>query len=261
MICDAHVHIGQFREYFFPPQNVLDFLTDAGVERFAVSSTTTCAEDDNRVITEMREIIRLGEDRIVPVLWLTPSMILCERIKRMLDCGIPWRCLKIHGYAQHWSKDEIEQCVTLAQQLHIPLLFHTGGCDESNAGSYLNVCKEHPQQLFILAHARPIEQCIEVMKQCPNVWTDTSFVPMEYVKKLIQLGFYSRILFGTDFPMQRICYQEQDPMELYNAQVQDTKTLMTKKEWESISHSNFENIFPKRSGTEFAGYRNHSSKS
>lgn len=243
MIYDAHVHVGQFRDLYSTPQDVYDFLRGEGVEKFAVSTSTICNEDYEKCMTEMLEIVRIGGMHVVPVFWISPSMLHNGWFERFIHCGIQWRCLKIHGYMHSWSENGIEQVIAQAQQMNLPILFHTGGRPESDAGSYLTICQHHPEQVFVLAHARPIEQTLTVMRACPNVYADTAFTPIEAIKQLIDEGFASRVLFGTDYPLQRIFYPNNNISAMYQQQIADTKALMTSEQWKQVSYINFKHIY------------------
>ncbi|MCQ2330471.1 MAG: amidohydrolase family protein [Paludibacteraceae bacterium] len=243
MIYDAHIHIGQFRDLYSTPQCVWNFLRGEGVEKFAVSTSTTCSEDYEKCMAEMQEIVHIGGEQIAPVFWISPSMLHNGWFEKFINCGIHWRCLKIHGYMHSWSENEIEQVITQAQQMNIPILFHTGGRAESDAGSYLTICQRHPEQIFVLAHARPIEQALAVMKAYPNVYADTAFTPIDAVKQLIDEGFASRVLFGTDYPLQRVFYPNDDISAMYQKQIADIQALMTTEQWDLVSHINFEKLY------------------
>ena len=69
---DAHIHVGQFREIYETPAELVAYLTGVGVGKFAVSSTTICEEDYDKVIREIKELVALASGRVFPVLWLTP---------------------------------------------------------------------------------------------------------------------------------------------------------------------------------------------
>ena len=43
---------------------------------------------------------------------------------------------------------------------------------------------------------------IECLKECPNLFTDTAFMPAEYYSELVAAGVESQVMFGTDLPIQ-----------------------------------------------------------
>ena len=72
-IYDAHIHVGQFREDYTTSDEVVDFLTSVGVERFAASSSSSCDGNTLRALPEMVRLVERAGDKVVPVLWLCPE--------------------------------------------------------------------------------------------------------------------------------------------------------------------------------------------
>lgn len=242
MLNDAHIHVGQFREIYTSPRELVDFLDNVGVNHFAVSSTTIWEENYEKVLSEIHELLLLAPHRVIPVLWITPSMLENGGLKLFLGSDIVWRCVKVHG-VHPWTDEGIQRCVEVARHLHVPLLFHTGGFELCEAGVYLPIVKQNPDVTFILAHARPIEQTIEVMQQCPNAWADTAFTPIECIRQLMDAGFEDRVLFGTDTPLQRIYNLELSWEDAYTRNVYQIRGAITIKQWKKISYINSQRLF------------------
>lgn len=245
VIHDSHIHVGQFRDLYSSPEEVFEFLDKIGVSRMAVSSIGTCGGDPEVPIREVSKIVELGKERIVPVLWLNPEWIESDALSRLLDCGIAWKCIKVHGYFSRWEDrpELLQRTIDLAKKMNMPFLFHTGGRPESDAGSYLEVIRRNLDVRFILAHSRPVDQAIEVMKACPNAWADTAFTPVEDVAEMIKCGFADRILWGTDYPLHNVFYEGEDIAQHLADRIADFQRVMSAEEWERVSHLNFERIW------------------
>lgn len=246
MLHDAHVHVGQFRDLYSSPEDVFAFLDAFRVSRMAVSSIGTCEGDPEIPIREVGKIVELGRECITPVLWINPEWVESAALPRLLNCGIEWKCIKVHGYFSRWEEcpELLQSVVDLARKMNVPFLFHTGGRPESDAGSYLPIVKKNPDVTFILAHSRPVNQAIQVMENCPNVLADTAFTPEEDVAEMIQRGFTGRILWGTDYPLQNVFYEGEDIVAHFNARVEAFRRMMTSEEWGLVSHKNYERVFP-----------------
>jgi len=242
---DAHVHVGQFRDLYSSPEDVFSFLDSTGVDRMAVSSTGTCEGDPGIPIREIGKIVKLGRGRITPVLWLNPEWMASLALSRLLNCGIMWKCIKVHGYFSRWEDcpGRLQAAVDLARKMRVPVLFHTGGRPESDAGVYLPIAQKNPDVTFILAHCRPADQAIYVMENAPNVMADTSFTPEVDVEEMIRHRLAGRIMWGTDYPIQKIFYAGEDIVAHLNARIAAFKRCMTENEWEMVSHRNYERIF------------------
>lgn len=245
IIHDSHIHIGQFRGLYSTPADVFNFLTLSGVEKFAVSSTSTIDSDCDFILKEMKEIIKIGGDRIVPVLWINPEWVSDGSISKLLQSGIKWKCLKIHGFFSHWEDipEVLQDVIELAEKMKLPLLLHTGGREASDAGSYLDIIKNNPKVNFILAHSRPVDQAIQVMKTCPNAWADTAFTPIEDIKEMVMQGLSCRLLWGTDYPLHNVYYTGQDIKKMIYDKLEALRGFTTPAQFDKITFKNFEMIF------------------
>ena len=241
-LSDAHIHVGQFNDIYTSPQEVVAFMQQAGVEKYVVMSTTIWAEDYEKVLHEMRELVTLAPHSALPVLWLTPHMLLDGKLDSMLHSGITWRALKVHGN-HPWSLNGVNECALIAEELSLPLIIHTGDFPHCEAGVCKEIVKSHPSVSFVLAHCRPVEQAIEVMKECANCYGDTAYTPLADIAKLISAGLEDRILFGTDYPLQKIHAPEKDLLEDYKNTIHDIWKVMTDEQWEKVSHINFEKLY------------------
>ena len=163
-------------------------------------------------------------------------------IQQMLGSEITWRCVKIHGVHQ-WDDERIQELADVACQLHVPMLLHTGGFEQCEAGQYLPLIRRNPDVIFILAHARPIGQTIDVMQQCPNAWADVAFTPVENIKELIRNDFSDRVLWGTDYPIQRAYYKDSDQEQLYLKRLDEVRSVMFDMAFDKLTDINFNRLF------------------
>lgn len=241
-LSDAHIHVGQFNDIYTSPQEVVAFMQQAGVEKYAVMSTTIWTENYDKVLHEMRELTEIAPHNVVPVLWLSPQMLLEGKLDMMLDSGIHWRALKVHGN-HPWSLNGINECANIAEELHLPLIIHTGDFPHCEPNVYREIIQSHSQVTFVLAHCRPVGQAIIVMQECPNCYGDTAYTPSIDVHKLMDAGLEERVLFGTDYPMQKVHNPNGDLMADYKAKVQDDRKVMSDNQWEKVTHLNFKRLY------------------
>jgi predicted TIM-barrel fold metal-dependent hydrolase len=80
------------------------------------------------------------------------------------------------------------------------MLFHTGD-GFSSPGLILKMAKKHPRLPVILAHLR--EGCLGVMKECENVYVETSGTLPDFIEVAADID-ENRILFGSDIPYYRL---------------------------------------------------------
>lgn len=212
MIIDNHVHVGWYSDGYHSPLEIWRSLKDAGVNSAVVSSTSTCAELYHNIQTEFYQLFSIaGKEKICPVLWLTPAMLLKNwPLKKLLKSRIEWRGIKLH-YVSHilWSRWPwlVDKAIDVARGLgNVPVLLHTGDWDSCHAGVFEKVIVANPDLKFVLAHGRPIDETINLMKIFTNVWTDTAFMPIEDIKKLVHVGLTDKVMFGSDLPINKVYY-------------------------------------------------------
>lgn len=212
MIIDSHIHVGWFSDGYHSPLEIWRSLKQAGVDTAAVSSTSTCAELYHNIQTEFYQLFSLfGRGNISPILWLTPAMLLKKwPLKKLLKSKIEWRGIKLH-YVSHplWSMMSclVDKALDIARNLgNVPVLLHTGDWESCHAGVFEPIISANPDLMFVLAHGRPIDETINLMKNHKNVWTDTAFMPIEDIKKSIYECLTERILFGSDMPINKIYF-------------------------------------------------------
>ena len=208
MLTDIHVHIGRFRDgLYFSPEQVAADMKALGVMRWAFSSTSTGHVPFPSVRDEIERTIEASGGAALPFLWVTPEMLEESRdLSRYFFRK--FYGLKIHGM-QGWGPDgpELRRVFEIAAERALPIMLHTGEHPRCEAGVYLGLCAEFPAVPVILAHGRPINQTMDMMRKCPNACTDTAFMPVKDIIKLKENGFLSRTFFGTDFPIMRYFFK------------------------------------------------------
>lgn len=212
MIFDNHVHMGWYSNGYHTPYEIWSAIEYAGIDKIAVSSTSTCAELYNNIKTEFYQLMAIaGQENIYPILWITPNMIKKHwPIQKLIKSKIKWRGLKMHWQAHpdFYSERELTNEVLKLSKLmgNLPILLHTGEFDTCRANVFEPIISENPDVKFILAHGRPINETVTLLKKYNNVWTDTAFMPNEDIIFLIEEGVVDKILYGTDFPINSVYY-------------------------------------------------------
>lgn len=230
-IIDNHVHVGWYSDGYHSPQEVWNAITLAGIDEIAVSSTSTCAEKYKLVVREMRELQRMGGNKVHPILWLTPKMLRTYGIRYMLHSKIKWEGVKMHWLAHpEWGKNEklLNKGLKIVKQLGVPLLLHSGNQACCQPYLYEPICRNMPCTKIIIAHGRPIDQTLDLLRNFENVMVDTAFMPVDDAKKIISEGFASRIFFGTDTPIQMMYTNHNTPLStIIKDNINDFKGILS----------------------------------
>lgn len=209
--CDAHVHMGYFARsgfrvpHYYSPRRISGILRRCGVKQFIVSST--CAqiegialEDLNREAMEMR---RVAGSRAHVFLWVSANVLRQDRNLEILGLGL-YEGLKLHEEEARWVSDRpraLERILSIASSRHLPVQFHsgrTGGCRPVALAKY---ARRFPDVRFDFAHCPDMSEMAKIMTDCPNVWTDTAYWPMESFVEAAGHDWHGRLLFGTDLPV------------------------------------------------------------
>ena len=81
------------------------------------------------------------------------------------------------------------------------------------------------------------------MQQCPNAWADVAFTPVENVKELLRNDFSDRVLWGTDYPIQRAYYKDSDQEQLYLKRLDEVRSVMFDMAFDKLTYINFNQLF------------------
>ena len=242
-LIDSHIHVGQYYHIYTSPQDLLQLFDAVGVEQFAVSSTSICEGNYEKVLNELQNLLAIARERVFPVLWIVPAMLKDGGLERFLSSGIQWKCLKIHPQLNpfYWQQNsaDLEVVINLAKKLNVPILIHTGEKEGCEPLLFKEAIAANQSVKFILAHARPLEQTITLMKSYSNVWADTAFVPTENVVKLCDDGFSDRIMWGTDYPIPRYFHPEADMQLYYEKLLSALQKSVSQDVYNKITSENF----------------------
>ena len=236
---DIHIHTGHFNNgLYFSPEEVSRSMSALNVERYCFSSTSTGNVPFREVRREIESLVELSHGRARPFLWVSPGMLRRSRDLRIYFFR-DFAGIKIHGL-QGWNPfgKEIRRAVSIARDENLPVLLHTGDHEICRAGAYLSLCREFGDVRIILAHGRPIDECITVMKECPNVFADTAFMPVNNIVKLKDEGLIERVLWGSDFPVMRYFY-DTPPKDYYRQKILQTQNALGESDFSRITHKNF----------------------
>jgi predicted TIM-barrel fold metal-dependent hydrolase len=208
---DSHVHIGQFEEVCYSAEKVFDAVFANGlVDSLVFSSTTSCVGGVKygAVEAEINAALTLhGPEKTAPLFWFIPDYIAqgvnIEKAMR----GLPYRGFKLHPHAQQWDFENSKHTAALrgvfdySAQNTLPVLIHTGENGLDSPDRFAAFFDEYPSIRFILAHCRPLNKTIIMLKTYRNVFCDTAFVPVENIKHIAAVGLASKIIPGSDFPI------------------------------------------------------------
>jgi predicted TIM-barrel fold metal-dependent hydrolase len=209
---DNHVHIGQFYENYYEPLEILRIVFDAGIEGVSFSSTTNAKEAVRygEIEKEMKSVFAgLGNlaEKAWALLWYIPDYVKQGVTVESAMKSLPYSGIKIHPRANSWDLSDTNT-VEIANALfdyadrhELPVLIHTGYDDIDRADKFERFFAEYPHARITLAHCRPLDTTITLLKKYQNVYCDSAFVPPADICAINNAAGKGKIMFGTDFPI------------------------------------------------------------
>lgn len=243
---DAHVHVGWFVDRYHAPNEISITLKNLGVDTIAVSSTSTCAEEYDLVINELEWLQEEWKDNIFPVLWITPLMIKKDVLGKMINSKIRWKLIKMHWQAHpefYYNSLLTDAVLNVAKLKDLPILFHTGLFPECHADVFASIIRSYPNRNFILAHGRPIDETIEILRVNSNAFVDTAFMAISDIALLIKEKLEHKIIWGSDYPINRHFVPNLSTEEFLSQRLMELKTMTSLEIYENITSSNFTRLF------------------
>jgi predicted TIM-barrel fold metal-dependent hydrolase len=243
---DVHTHMGQFFKLYISPARLSSFMKQIGAEKYAVSSTSMCEENDQKVLDEFHQLEEIDGNNILPTLWITPRLLIEDKEHLYLDSGIPWKYVKIHPelHPNVWDKDEelFGGLMDVVNELKVPLLIHTGETEGCNPLLFTKFAEKYPQNIFVFAHGRPRQETLEALKR-PNILSDTALTPIENIKAFVEAGYEDKIMWGTDSCIILHYRPETDLEQDYKNRLSDLKKVVSETAFTKITSDNAKSVF------------------
>jgi len=241
-VYDSHLHMGMLSDNcIVHPQEVLSFISKYHVKGGVIMPTARIDGGDNLTLYESLygESISIG----FQVALYVNKDILKQYSEHVFVSVYSYCALKIHPEAINYTDKEIEDACLMAIELEIPLYIHTGGKPNCHSSRFERLIERYPQQLFILCHCRPFDETTNLLGKYENCWVDTAFLPFEKIKYLVFQGYEDRILFGSDYPINRWFSELTDDEEWYCKQIKDIVDSFSFRVSEKILSKNYIKLF------------------
>ncbi len=245
MVIDAHLHvqpwsmftpeararmaegrqdIDTIREIFDDPAALLRFLDREGVDRAVLVNYvspdiigfgdeinewvgTYCKGHEDRLIAMGGVHPRLSRDPVGDL-----ERIVEKHGIRALKIHPPHQLIHPNAYRDGGARPGLSRVYEKAQELHLPILFHTGTSVFPRARNRYgdpmdldDVAVDFPNLTIVMAHGgRPLwmETCFFLLRRHPNVYMDISGIPpkslLTYFPRLVEVA--DKTMFGTDWP-------------------------------------------------------------
>lgn len=266
MIIDTHVHIGHMIGFNLKEKDVLYSIEKYGID-FSLVSNIEGAEfssngrkvprilqkSQNKILRETISFARKNPDKIGVLAWCKlhsekPDEEFENLIKNNRDIIYG---LKFHPFHSLTAPDDdkAEPYYALAEKYNLPVCSHTGGCEQARSAHLYNAAKNHPGINFVMVHMdlnTNNKEALDLLGELPNLYGDTTWVPLKTTLEAVKRCGSEKILFGSDNPIDgkdTYQYNKWGERSLYQEYFNEFKKLVTPEDYDNIMFKNAQKVF------------------
>jgi uncharacterized protein len=206
-IIDAHCHIGQGRYKRLTPSELITLMDENRIEKAVVCPVEEHITVYNREGNDyLLDAVRKHPDRLIGFATVNPwyGDTAVEELQRAVGEGL--RGLKLHSTLQgYFINDElVYPVIETAQELDIPVYFHTATPIFSLPLQLSDLAGEFPGVRFIMGHAAASDFWIDAVpatQMHDNIFVESSLRSGSTVlQELVHELGAGRLMFGSDTP-------------------------------------------------------------
>ena len=267
MIIDTHAHIGTLPPFFdMKTDELLYSMERYGID-FSLVSNIEAAENDhqgNPVPDELQkpqnEILkatlaeaRRAPDRLGVLAWMKIRQELPDRefVSLVRENRDVIYGIKLHPFHSRTAPDDerIEPIYELAAEFGLPVVSHTGGCEEAMSIHLYNAAKRHPELDFVMVHmdlGTDNRTALDLLGELPNLYGDTTWVPVQTTLEAIRRCGSEKMLFGTDNPIDgkdTLLHNKSGERSLYQQYFNELRELLSPADYENLMWRNAAGLF------------------
>jgi hypothetical protein len=206
-IIDAHMHLGEDLIFLVnDTEEQLLSAMDANSVRTLMLQPGIVTPDQVRAHERIRDFALANPGRIYGIACFSPYLDAAEyaHLARWTVEDLGFKGLKMHPYAFCHAPGHpaAEKIFRAAADLGVPVMIHTGnGVPNALPSLCLPMARKYKDLTIVLAHAGGGMYAAEatiVAQECPNVYLETSWVPIYELQGMIDKLGPQRIMFGSD---------------------------------------------------------------
>ena len=266
MLIDTHVHIGDVLDFKMSEEDVIYSMDRYGVDFSLVSNGESVEFDhtgkripqslqvsQNDAFKKALAFARRYPDRIGVLPWMKlyteqpdEEFIRLIEENRELVYGI-----KLHPFHSRTAPDDpkVEPIYEIARKYRLPVVSHTGGCEEARSIHLYNAAKAHPDIDFVMVHmdlGTNNSEAIELLGQADNLYGDTTWVSVKSTLKAIERWGSGKILFGSDNPIDgkdTYLHNKTGDRSLYQEYFNEFRAMVSPEDYDNIMYRNAMRLF------------------
>ena len=265
-IIDTHVHIGNMINFVMTEEMVLYSIAKYGID-FSLISNIEAAEFDhqgNPVPKELQQsqndllkqticVARRHPEKLGVLVWLKlsseqPDDEFEDILKNNLDIIYGF---KLHPFHSKVAPDDkrLEPYYALAEKYSLSVVSHTGGCEEARSIHLYNAAKANPDLNFVMVHmdlGTDNSEALDLLGKLPNLYGDTTWVPVSTTLEAVKRWGSEKMLFGTDNPIDgkdTLLFNMAGQRSLYQEYFNEFKEMVSQDDYDNIMYKNAVKLF------------------
>lgn len=266
MIIDTHAHIGKMIGFNLRENDLFYSIEKYGIDYSLISNLESAEFSHNGI--KIPKILQKSQkksllkalntakklpDKIGVLPWIkiygeTISDDFKEIIykNRELIYGF-----KIHPFHSKTAPDDkkLEPLYSLAKELNLPVVSHTGGCEQARSIHLYNAAKSHPEINFVMVHmdlGTDNKEALDLLGKLPNLYGDTTWVPVKTTVEAIKRYGSEKMMFGSDNPIDgkdTFLQNKTGDRSLYQQYFNELKDMISESDYENLMYKNAVKLF------------------
>lgn len=266
MIIDTHVHIGNMLGFCLPEEDIIYSMEKYGISHSIVSSLNA-AEFDHHLnpvpreylhsqIECLKDVVNFAKrfpDKISAAVWVRPfNEKADDTLYKAIEQNRKYiKAVKFHPYHSNvpFDSKQSEPFIELAGHFGLPIVTHTGGSDCASCIRVYRMAKKYPKINFVMVHmglGTDNHEAIELISKLPNLYGDTTWVPVNSTIRLIHAAGAEKIFFGSDNSIDGkdtyFCNRNGE-RSLYQQYFHEFRNMISPEDYEKIMYRNAVRIF------------------
>ena len=266
MKIDTHAHIGNMIMFNMTEEQLLYSMNRYGID-FSLVSNIEAAEFDHRghriprivqrsqlkVFRETVALARRNPDKIGAVIWMKlHKPDISQQFLTEFDENKDFIYgIKLHPFHSRVAPDDesLAPVYELARRYKLPVVSHTGGCEEADSIHLYNAAKANPDIDFVMIHmdlGTGHRQALDLLGKLPNLYGDTTWVDTATTLEAIRRWGSEKILFGTDNPIDgkdTLLHNKTGDRSLYQEYFNEFREKISPQDYDNIMYKNAQRIF------------------
>ncbi len=263
MIIDVHAHIAHWPSIQATTTALRNSMEKNGIVYSLISNADAAEFPDRKELTSKGflpypstqeealkitlGVVKRHPERYGALVWVNPGKeTVTKELIELIESNRRYiKGLKIHPFCSHvkmTNHQKVYPFLDLAREFSLPVLVHTAR-DRYSDVFYLGLAAEEFKDVtFIAAHMELMgdpSRAIDVLEKHENIYGDTAWLPLKWTKRAIERLGRSRLMFGTDNPIDGALTLENP---LYKEYFENSENL-NKIDYESLMWGNANRIF------------------